>query len=95
MNIQIKFFAALREIVGKKAEFVELDGGVRVQDVISYLVETYGTSLEQHLFDKQGKLSTSYQLLINGINISTLEGLETLLKEGDTLAILPPVGGGA
>ncbi|MFX0196835.1 MAG: ubiquitin-like small modifier protein 1 [Candidatus Hodarchaeota archaeon] len=95
MKIQIKYFAALREIVGKKVEFVELDGGVRVQDVISHLVEIYGTSLEQHLFDKQGKLSTSYQLLINGINISTLEGLETPLKEGDTLAILPPVGGGA
>ncbi|MFQ5819074.1 MAG: ubiquitin-like small modifier protein 1 [Candidatus Heimdallarchaeota archaeon] len=95
MKIQIKFFAALREIVGKKAEFVELDGGGRVQDVIRHLIETYGTPLEQHLFDKQGKLTTSYQLLINGINISTLEGLETPLKEGDTLAILPPVGGGA
>lgn len=95
MKIQIKFFAALREIVGKKAEFVELDGGVRVQDVIRHLIETYGTPLEQHLFDKRGKLTTSYQLLINGINISTLEGLETPLKEGDTLAILPPVGGGA
>ena len=94
MRIQIKFFAALREIIGKKFEFIELDDGARLQNVLRKLIETYGTPFEQHLFDEQGKLSSSYQILINGINIGTLEGVETSLKEGDTVAILPPVGGG-
>jgi len=94
MEIQTKFFAALREIVGKKFVMVELDDGARIKNVLRKLVETYGTHLEKHLFDEQGKLSASYQILINGINIGTLEGLETRLREGDTIAILPPIGGG-
>ena len=94
MEVQTKFFAALREIVGKKIETIELADGASIQEVIHKLVETYGKPLETHLFDTQGRLSASYQILINGINIGTLEGLETLLKEGDTIALLPPVGGG-
>jgi molybdopterin converting factor small subunit len=33
-------------------------------------------------------------LLINGTGIPTLEGFKTRLKEGDKVAIIPPVGGG-
>ena len=94
MEIQTKFFAALREIVGKKIETMELEDGARIQGVIQKLVKTYGKPLEDQLFDGHGKISASYQILINGINIGTLEGLETSLKDGDTIAILPPVGGG-
>jgi molybdopterin converting factor small subunit len=38
----------------------------------------------------QGFLS----FLVNGKNINALEGFNTKLKQGDTIAILPPVGGG-
>ncbi|MDH5419483.1 MAG: MoaD/ThiS family protein, partial [Candidatus Bathyarchaeota archaeon] len=34
------------------------------------------------------------QILINGRGIKALQGFETKLKEGDTVAIFPPVGGG-
>jgi molybdopterin synthase sulfur carrier subunit len=94
MEIQTKYFAALREIVGKKIETMQLDEGARVQEVIKLLIAAYGKPLEAQLFDERGRLSASYQILINGINIGTLEGLATPLKEGDTIAILPPVGGG-
>jgi molybdopterin converting factor small subunit len=32
--------------------------------------------------------------LVNGKNINVLQGFDTELKQGDTVAILPPVGGG-
>jgi molybdopterin converting factor small subunit len=34
------------------------------------------------------------QILINGTGIKALQGFKTKLKEGDTVAIFPPVGGG-
>ena len=43
---------------------------------------------------KTGQPKNFLQFLINGISTSTLNGLETELKDGDVLAILPPVGGG-
>ncbi len=94
MEIQTKFFAALREIVGTKMTIVEMDAGALIQDVLHNLIKRYGEIFKRQLFDDQGKLSTSYQVLVNGINIGTLEGLETPLNDGDTIAILPPVGGG-
>jgi len=32
--------------------------------------------------------------MVNGQTISFLDGMETLLKEGDEVLILPPVSGG-
>jgi len=34
------------------------------------------------------------QLLVNGKSVSLSEELETRLREGDEVAIVPPVGGG-
>ena len=33
-------------------------------------------------------------VLINGRNIQFLQGQDTMLNDGDTVAFLPPVGGG-
>jgi molybdopterin converting factor small subunit len=32
--------------------------------------------------------------LVNGTNINNMQGFDTKLKNGDVIAILPPVGGG-
>jgi molybdopterin converting factor small subunit len=32
--------------------------------------------------------------MLNGYNIYSLDGFDTLLSENDVVAILPPVGGG-
>jgi len=43
---------------------------------------------------RQGKSGVFCSFLVNGKSASTENGLETILEEGDVLAILPPVGGG-
>jgi molybdopterin converting factor small subunit len=34
------------------------------------------------------------QFLVNGRSITTMQGFKTRLREGDSVAIIPPVGGG-
>lgn len=97
MKVSIRFFAALRELVEKKVEFLEfLDREeVTVEKVLKRLVELYGTEFAEYVFNgKTSEIQGYLTLLLNGRSITTLDGLKTRLMNGDILAILPPVGGG-
>jgi len=95
MNITVKFFASLREITGKKDEVFSLNDGLLVEDFIKILIDKYGPEFKYYIYDEEKKsLKQDIQFLINGRNVFTLNGLKTKLKDGDQIAILPPVGGG-
>ena len=95
MQVKVRFFTSLRETVGKKEETLSLPQNATVNYALKALQEKYGEPFTQYVFDaKTGKPRGFLQFLVNGNSASTQNGLETPLKEGDVLAILPPVGGG-
>ena len=55
----------------------------------------YGKPFIEYVYDAKTSQPKGFlQFLVNGNSTSTLNGLETELKDGEVLAILPPVGGG-
>jgi len=46
------------------------------------------------VYDETGNVRSYLQFLVNGKSITTMQGFKTKLKEGDSVAIIPPVGGG-
>jgi molybdopterin synthase sulfur carrier subunit len=95
-EVKIKLFANLRE----KAGTSELQlSGEKVIDVLLSLTEKY-PELESLIFEQSEEGSEipamrgSINVLINGNNVRHLDGLDTLLSDGDELAVLPPVSGG-
>jgi len=96
VQIKVRFFTSLREIVGKREETLNFDDGtVTVDLVIKTLSEKYGSPFKEYVCnDKTNQPKSFLQFLVNGNSTSTLNGLQTELKDSDVLAILPPVGGG-
>jgi len=95
--VSVRFFASLRELVGKKAESLEFQDSeeATVEKVLKRLSEIYGKDFVEYMFDRRtGEIQSYLLLLVNGRSITVLGGLETRLTDGDVLAILPPVGGG-
>jgi molybdopterin synthase sulfur carrier subunit len=97
VQVSVRFFTTLREVIGKKEETLKFSGGeaVTVDTVLERLVELHGKTFVEYVFDqKNGKVRGFLQFLVNGRSISSFEGLGTRLSDGDVLAIIPPVGGG-
>ena len=97
VQIKVRFFTSLREIVDKREETLNFDQNqkVTVDLVLKTLAEKYGTPFKEYVYEgKTAQPKGFLQFLVNGNSTSTLNGLETELKDGDVLAILPPVGGG-
>lgn len=68
---------------------------VTVALVLKTLSQKYGKPFNEYVYNGEtGQPRNFLQFLVNGTSTQTLSGLETLLKDGDVLAILPPVGGG-
>lgn len=69
--------------------------GSILADLIEEVVLNYGEEAFNYLHVRTtGKIDPSIQFLINGVSAQSLHGLKTELKEGDVVAIIPPVGGG-
>ncbi len=64
-----------------------------VKEGIEHLIASY-EELSGRLLDDQGDLETFINVLVNDKDIRYLNGLETEVKEGDKLIIMPAIGGG-
>jgi MoaD family protein len=97
VEVKVRFFTNLREIVNKREETLTFpDGGkVTVDLVLKTLSKKYGKPFTEYVYNGETGLPKNFlQFLVNGTSTSTLNGLETVLEAGDVLAVLPPVGGG-
>jgi molybdopterin synthase sulfur carrier subunit len=97
LQVSVRFFTSLREIVDKKEEALKFPEGERVtvDTVLKKLAQRYGKRFVEYVYDdKTGEVRGFLQFLVNGKSATTMNGLETELEDGDVLAILPPVGGG-
>jgi molybdopterin synthase sulfur carrier subunit len=97
LQVSVRFFTSLREIVGKKEESLEFPENEKatVNTVLKTLKQRYGKRFVEYVYTPEtGEVRSFLQFLVNGKSATTLNGLETELQDGDVLAILPPVGGG-
>ncbi len=95
MKITLHTILGLANIVGQRQTEIDLLQGSTVQDFLSYMRERWGNQLSTHLFDPDSGAVLGYvRIMVNGQAIEFLQGLETPLKEGDEVLILPPVSGG-
>jgi molybdopterin synthase sulfur carrier subunit len=94
MKVEVKFFTSLREITSRKLEEIQFHGNLTVGELLNQLSAKYGNEFVKYIYDENGKVHGYLSILVNGESTNVLQGLDTELKTGDTVAILPPVGGG-
>ncbi|MCP8308974.1 MAG: MoaD family protein [archaeon] len=93
ISINLKYFAMIRDITGKKEESLSLKKGYGIMDLLIKLTEIYGEKIFQFIFDEKREIRENLTFLINGQVIKS-ENLNRKLKDGDILVILPPISGG-
>lgn len=82
MRVRVLFFGRLRDLSGQRTEEIQLADGATVGDLLGY----YGRSfpeMQRHLASLATAVNEEYA------------PQETVLHEGDEVALLPPVSGGS
>ena len=91
MAVTVRIPTPLRTLTGG-ADEVSVDGGT-VSEVIESL-EASHPGMKDRLCDEKG-VRRFVNIYANEEDIRFLDNLETTLKEGDTLSIVPAIAGGA
>lgn len=91
MTVAVRIPPTLRAEVGGARELSA--SGATVADVIEDIVGRYPALGGQLLED--GELASYVNVYVGGEDIRTREGLETPVREGDQLILLPAMAGGS
>ena len=88
MPIKVRASAALRSLFGGKQETSA--EGVTVGEILDHL------NVRDRICDGAGKVRRHFIIHVNeGEDIRLLEGLDTPIKDGDTMTVLSAIAGGA
>ena len=85
----------MREITKTREQAFEISEPT-VEWLVDRMAKEYGDEVKRTLINiPTGRVSSSVVIALNGVDIEALKGLKTSLKEGDVVAIFPPVAGGS
>ena len=87
----IKIPPVLRASVGGEKEVGA--SGEDVGEVLRALATSHPAT-ESQLFSADGELNRYVNVYLNDEDVRVLDGLDTAVREGDTLVILPAMAGG-
>jgi len=89
---KVKFFGAIRDVT-KGQKTVEVSAS-NIKNLLDELTRIYGNQFRERVLDPNGAPKRFVNILVNSKDIRFLKNLETELKEGDEVILLPAVGGG-
>jgi molybdopterin synthase sulfur carrier subunit len=92
LSVTVRIPGPLRKITGER-EVVTADGGGNLQEIINRLDQEY-PGLKERICDESGEIRRFVNLYVNGEDVRFLSGLETPVKAGDEVSIVPAVAGG-
>ena len=92
MEVHVRIPSPLKKLAGEQ-DLIHAEGKT-VGEVLRWLTDTY-PGLKERLRDEQGEVRRFISIYLNNEDIRFIQNLETTLKEGDHISIIPAIAGGS
>lgn len=96
MRVKVEYLGHIKNItLNKREEELEMKEGSIIADLLNMLVTHYGEPFKKAIYEPMGKdVKPNYIITVNGYLLNQLNGIESKLRNGDHITILPVVSGG-
>jgi sulfur-carrier protein len=95
ITVKVRTILTIKKALGRGEVDLTLQGESTLGDLVSAMVSRWGDEISSLIIDpKSGRVLPHIRFMVNGRDIAFLNRMETVLREGDEVLILPPVSGG-
>jgi len=95
IQVEVRFLGIFQRLSGKKRFQVKLKEPATVRQLVMNLTETFSPEFKQVLVDPQlDDPRPNALILVEGKEISVLQGLETEVRDAEEIVLVPVVHGG-
>lgn len=93
MKITVRFYGVAYDETGIREWSPEIKEDPTISDLLSQVVDNF-PSLNDLVYEGDGSIRDYLAISVNNVDIHGLEGFNTGLRDGDTVFVMPPIGGG-
>lgn len=95
MSIIVNYFGILASKFQTTNDSVELSSGAKIRDLFAHLVDKHDQIFKSYIYDpEKGEMNGEVVVSVNDVPILQMQGLDTLVGDGDQIDILPIFAGG-
>ncbi len=96
VKVKVEYLGHIKNITSnRREEEIETKDVSSVADLLNILTKLYGEPFKKAIYEpKASDVKPNYIITVNGYLLNQLKGLETKLKNGDHVVLLPIVSGG-
>jgi len=95
MQVKIHYLGLVKTYTNISQDEIELKEGAPLSELLDKLAAEFGKQFTQDIYEAGAKdVKAMFTVMINGIVIGQLNGVDTKLKNGDNVILMPLMTGG-
>jgi molybdopterin synthase sulfur carrier subunit len=95
LRVKVSLMGELGKLAKTRPVAVEVPDGASLRSLILGLDQHTSSAISTAVLVDGERIASAYSVLRNGSNVLLGQGLETVLAEGDEVAVMPKVAGGS
>jgi molybdopterin synthase sulfur carrier subunit len=95
MKIKTHYLGLVKTYTNKSQEEIELGENAALSELLNKMAAEFGKHFKADIYEPDGKdVKPMFTVMVNGIVMGQLKGVDTKLKDGDNVILMPLMTGG-
>lgn len=95
MKVKINYLGLVKTYTNRLVDEKDLPEGATLSELLDNLASNFGKPFNPEIYDPNTKeVKPMFVVMVNGVLMGQLSGVDTKLKNGDVLILMPLMTGG-